>query len=112
MREQTKLNFIKKERNLFQKKEKLFRGKDPSKWGYDGAAEDLAKRQEELLANKELAFKFMLSDESQRLENYREELAFYTNQCLSEVRRVGKDNGGLLTDSFVAMSRTQCSYIN
>ena len=54
----------------------------------------------------------MLTKESQELEYVREELFFYSNQCLSEVRRVGQDNGLLLTDHFITMSQIQCAYIN
>mmetsp|Transcript_28602 Transcript_28602/g.35429 ORF Transcript_28602/g.35429 Transcript_28602/m.35429 type:complete len:96 (+) Transcript_28602:882-1169(+) len=54
----------------------------------------------------------MLSRDSQELETFREELFFYSNQCLSEVRRVGTDNGLLLTDHFITMSQIQCAYIN
>ena len=46
------------------------------------------------------------------MEYVREELFFYSNQCLSEVRRVGQDNGLLLTDHFITMSQIQCAYIN
>lgn len=109
---QVKLNFIKKERGLFDKKERLFRAKDMSKWAYNGKLEEVEKRAEELFANKEKAFKFMCSNETQELEMHREELSFYTNQCLDEVRRVGNDNGDLLTDHFITMSQIQCAYIN
>ena len=54
----------------------------------------------------------MLTKDSQELETFREELFFYSNQCLSEVRRVGQDNGLLLTDHFITMSQIQCAYIN
>ena len=54
----------------------------------------------------------MLTKDSQELEHFREELFFYSNQCLSEVRRVGQDNGALLTDHFITMSQIQCAYIN
>lgn len=33
VREQIKSQYIKQERALFEKKEKLFKGKDPYKWG-------------------------------------------------------------------------------
>ena len=54
----------------------------------------------------------MLSKESQELEHQREELFFYSNQSLAEVRRVGQDNGQLLTDHFITMSQIQCAYVN
>jgi hypothetical protein len=46
----------------------------------------------------------MLTEETQSLEYQREEMSFYTNQCLDEVRRVGKDNGNLLSDHYIEMS--------
>ena len=54
----------------------------------------------------------MLQKETKELERAKEELAFYSNQCLDETRRVGKDNGKLLIEHFIQMSQTQCSYIN
>ena len=99
-----KQNFIKKERSLIERKEKLFKQQDISRWAFDGAQDELIRRQQEVLADKEKAFRFMLSKDSQNLEFLREELFFYTNQCLAEVRRVGNDNGNLLTDHFITMS--------
>ncbi len=69
-------------------------------------------RSEELFNNKNKAFKYMLTEDTVALNAMREELSFYTNQCLDEVRRVGKDNGDLLTDHFITMSQIQCAYIN
>ena len=40
------------------------------------------------------------------MEGAKEELSFYSNQCLEETRRVGKDNGRLLIDHFIQMSQT------
>lgn len=54
----------------------------------------------------------MLQEDSRKLEIEREELSFYSNACLYEMRRVGNDNGKLLIDHFIQMSQTQCSYIN
>ena len=54
----------------------------------------------------------MLQKESKDLELHREELSFYSNQCLNETKRIGKDNGNILIDHFIMMSQTQCSYIN
>ena len=64
------------------------------------------------MANKEAAFTYMLQKETKELEVQKEELSFYSNQCLDEVRRIGKDNGKLLINHFIQMSQTQCSYIN
>lgn len=66
--------------------------------------EELTSRQEELFQNKEKAFKFMLTEETKQLNDLREELSFWTNQCLDEVKRIANDNGALLTDHFITMS--------
>jgi len=62
--------------------------------------------------NKAKAFKFMLTEESTDVVRLREELSFYTNQCLAEVKRIGADNAELLTDHFITQSQLQCTYIN
>ena len=85
-------------------KSDCFGRKDVTRWGFDGAQDELIRRQAELLKDKDKAFKYMLSKESQDLEYLREELFYYSNQCLGEVRRVGNDNGTLLTDHFITMS--------
>lgn len=44
VRESIKVNFIKKERALYDRKEKLFRARDFSKWGFSGETEELVRR--------------------------------------------------------------------
>jgi len=39
------------------------------------------------------------------VHDMREELSFFSNQCLDEVRRVSQDNGRLLTDHFLQLSQ-------
>lgn len=101
VRESVKYQYLRKERALYEKKDKIFKLRDISKWGFSGSMEELEGRADELLKNKEKAFKFMLSEETKSLNEQREELSFYTNQCLDEVKRTGKDNGDLLTDHFI-----------
>ena len=112
LRESVKQTFIKKERHLIERKERLFKSQDISRWGFEGPQDDLIRRKDELLQDKEKAFRYMLTKESQELETFREELFFYSNQSLAEVRRVGTDNGLLLTDHFITMSQIQCGYVN
>jgi len=53
---------------LYDKKDKLFKTtRDISKWGYTGSKEELEGRADELLKNRDKAFKFMLSDETKTL---------------------------------------------
>lgn len=77
-REGIKTHYLKKERHLQERKEKMFKNRDYTKWGYEDSSE-LQRRSQELLADKEKAFKFMLRDDTQLLEHTREEFSFYTN---------------------------------
>ena len=43
----------------------------------------------------------MLTEDTAKVQEKAEELSFYTNQCLDEVQRVGKDNGVALIDHFI-----------
>ena len=88
------------------KKEKLFRVKDITKWAGPNDLLHLDKIKEELFKDKEKAFTFMLSKETAELDQKREELNFFSNQCWDEIKRVGKDNGRLLREHFKDMSLT------
>lgn len=74
-----------------------------NKWGYEGPGgpAEIQKNLEKLQLNKEAAFTYMLQKDSRDVELEREELAFYSNACLEEIRRVGQDNGRLLIDKFI-----------
>lgn len=48
-REDVKKNFVRQEKALKDKKEKLFKNKDLSKWGYEGDIKDVEKVHERLL---------------------------------------------------------------
>ena len=103
-RDEFKNSFLKQEKTLSDKKEKLFKNKDLKKWGYLGDTNDVQKLHEKLLLNKQAAFTYMLQKDSKDLELAREELSFYSNQCLNETKRVGRDNGDILIDHFIMMS--------
>lgn len=53
---------MKREKDLLAKKDKLFKSKDFSKWGYD--PEILQKHSKELLKDKIKSHKFMLPEET------------------------------------------------
>jgi len=91
---------------LIGKKEKLLKNKDVSKWGYqgEGGVGEIERNYERLMGLKEAAFTYMLQNETKELELQREHLSFYTNQCLEETRRIGRDDGKLLIDHFIQMS--------
>lgn len=54
----------------------------------------------------------MLLEETRQLAEMREELSFYTNQCLDEVKRVARDNVKVFKDHFCTQAQLQCTYIN
>ena len=71
--------FVKIDRSLLEKKEKLFKQKDLYKWGGFQDNLQLQKMQDELVQNKEKAFLFMLPKETKEMESKKEELGFFTN---------------------------------
>ncbi len=72
---------MKQEKNLLDKKEKLFRSKEFGKWGYqgDGGVKEIEGKHEKLMKIKDAAFTYMLQNESRDLEIKREHLSFFTN---------------------------------
>lgn len=99
-RDSFKADYTKQLEKLNEKKAALF-GKAFSLWEYSGSMDELISRSQQLKSNKQEAYKYMLSKETQRLHEVSEELNFYTNQCLEEPRRVGKDNGEKLIEHFM-----------
>ena len=110
-RDQSYQSFIRAERALQDKKERLFKLKDTTKWG--GFKDDVqqVRFKPELVNNKEAAFDFMLPQETTDVEGKKMELCFFTNQCWDEIRRVSNDNGGLLFEHFKDMAQLHCSQI-
>jgi len=47
-------------KQLNDKKEKMLKNKDITKWGYQGNVADIESRYDQLLENKEAAFSYML----------------------------------------------------
>lgn len=80
-RDQIKDAFIKQEKGLLERKEKLFRNREFNKWGYqgEGGVGRIEKNQDRLMANKEAAFTYMLQNETRDLEINREHLSFMSN---------------------------------
>lgn len=82
--------------------------KDIHSWGYtEGSVDDLISKD---LFDKDQAFNYMLTDETNKIKEMGEELQFYSNQCLDEVKRVAKDNGDALVDFFMENAQMQCDY--
>jgi len=66
---------------------------------------ELLGRKHDLLQDRNLAFPFMLTEETKKLHESKERINYYTNQIITELRRVGKDNGDALIDHFVAKAQ-------
>jgi uncharacterized protein YjcR len=106
-------HYIKAERDLYVRKEKLLKLRDPTKWG--AGIEDLAQMmsmRDELFKDRELCFDYMLPKETQELEQQKQVVNFYSNQCWDEIRRVSKDNGVLLTEHFKDQALLHCTQIS
>ena len=110
---QLRTAYLRKERALLEKKERLFKKRDCNQWQCTAVPSAvLSQMSGQLYNDKEKAFKYMMTEETRQLVTLREELCFYMNMCLSEMQRIGGDNGLLLTDHFITMSQIQCAYIN
>ena len=61
-RDDYRKEFVKQERSLLERKEKLFRSKEFNKWGYqgDGGVGEIEKKIDSLSKVKEAAFTYML----------------------------------------------------
>lgn len=95
---------MKEEKLLMEKKDKLFKTQNIKKWQYTGNEIELLGRKEALLADKKKAFPFILSEETKKLKERQEMTFFYTNSLLSELRRVGEDNGRAMVEHFLGAS--------
>jgi len=73
--------------------------------------DELVAKSFDLVKDRQKAYRYMLSSDTQKLQEMGEELSFYTNQCLDEVRRVGKDNGVAMIDHFMDQGKIQCEYL-
>lgn len=96
---------------LLDKKERLFKQKDVTKWGGEDSVQ-LERQKEQLLQNKELAFEQMLLLESHALTDKQQELHFYENQCASELKRMLKQNAGLHLEHYTQKSADMCRLIS
>lgn len=61
----------------------------------------MVSRSQTLKTNRKEAYKYMLSEETQKLQQKQEELNFHTNQVYDECLRVGRDNGETLIEHFM-----------
>jgi hypothetical protein len=59
-RDELKNGFIKSEMKLLEKKERLFKNREFSKWGYTGPNQDLERLSGKFTDNKQAAFTYML----------------------------------------------------
>ena len=60
LRDEANVAYQKNSKSINDKKEKLFKNKDISKWGYLGPSLDIERNLNNLLANKKAAFTYML----------------------------------------------------
>lgn len=66
------------EKALLDRKESLMK-KDVAEWGYSGSVDELVGRSHKLYADKQFAFPFMLTADTQKLQETKERVNFVTN---------------------------------
>ena len=80
-------------------------------WEYDGPLQELVGRSHQLLRDKKLAYPFICTAETKKLQEQRERVNFYTNNIPEEVLRVGNNNGPAMIEHFVSQAQMQVEYI-
>jgi len=80
------LEYVRRKKELFAKKEKLFALGDITKWELSSAKLREYSR-EELMKNKALAMELMLPKETAQVAELRTQFAFYNAQCFSEITK-------------------------
>jgi hypothetical protein len=72
--------YSKADKALQEKKEKLFKLRDPTKWGGDtNHIQDMMRIKDALLKDRDAAFEYILPKETHELETKRQELCFFSN---------------------------------
>lgn len=72
---------------------------------------ELIGRKEALLQDRKLAFHFMLSEETEKVNAAKDKLLFYQNQVLDEGRRVGSNNGKSLMQHWCKFASENVEYL-
>lgn len=103
-REASKLALQKIQTKVIERKEKLFKQKDVSKWEL---SEENQKLQGELMSNKEKAFDAMLPKETDEVTQAKEQFLFFSNQCYFELKRQNNDQFIDMKDMMVGFASLQ-----
>lgn len=70
-REQVRAELLREKKTLDERKEQMFKNPDVQSWGYSwGPVQDVLLHGNSIRRDKALAFKFMLSEETQRLQQH------------------------------------------
>lgn len=94
-------NFIKADSKLYEKKTRLWQQGDPSKWCMDNSKVDTAA----LRSSKEYAYSRMLNQETQAVNQLKDEYAYFNFQVHCELERVLTDNSILENRHFRRWSK-------
>lgn len=94
------------DKNLTDRKEYLFKNKrDCAEWGSEVPVEELVGRSHLLYSDRKMAFPFMFTEETKKIQESKERCHFFTNQLSEEVKRVGRINGEMLLQHFVVKAQ-------
>ena len=78
-RQKQNSQYLSSDAALTSKKEALFKKGDMAQWEYEGPLKELIGRSHQLLRDKNLAFPFMCSEETKKVQEAKERVNFFTN---------------------------------
>jgi hypothetical protein len=78
-RQKQNSQYLSSDAALTSKKEALFKKGDMAQWEYEGPLKELIGRSHQLLRDKKLAFPFMCTKETKKVQEAKERVNFFTN---------------------------------
>lgn len=108
LRDESLTRYTTTKANMLTKKEKLFKGKDVSKWEIK---EEKLRQAQDIIDDKDEAFKMMMPSETKKVEYLAEESSYFTNQCWKESRRVIMSDYAQAREHFVDMGEQMHRHI-
>ncbi|EGR31253.1 PX domain protein [Ichthyophthirius multifiliis] len=110
-RNQSQKDYFYIQQKLLNKKEKLFYYKDINKWQINNNTIDKQQLQK-LLQDKNLAFNYMLPNETEEEQNLEKIFGFYNNYTENEIKKTFYEKIKDYSNHFCNFGKIQCNYIS
>lgn len=107
--ENSKINYQNIEKRVFEKKQLLFEEKQLDKWEI---GEDCGYKVDELLKNKEIAFKAMIPSETKEIEINKTLFGYYNVKLKEEFQRICKKDEQEISKFFIKVGEANFNFLS